>query len=75
MITIVGKLRNVVDCSCYEVEAVPAPEPKAGLEECSCDEIEAVPRQEAVTSRSKVDVKGAFCAESIRAQGMRLWRL
>jgi hypothetical protein len=68
MIEIVGKIKNAVDCGCYEIQAVPAPEPKAEREDCCCDEQPATQAPEEVTSRVPVDAKLSFVIRVENAQ-------
>ena len=56
MIKILGMLKNIVECGCYEVEAVPAPEPKRRREECGCDEFEVIRPLEAFRDTVEVAI-------------------
>jgi receptor-binding and translocation channel-forming TcA subunit of Tc toxin/ABC toxin-like protein/neuraminidase-like protein len=60
MIRIVGILKNTVDAGCYEIEATPAPAPRAKPRDCACEGIETNRPPDEVYPRVPVDDNRAF---------------
>lgn len=69
MLEIAGRLHNTVDCGCYEIEAVPAADPREQPHDCACDDAQTGQTPQDATPRVRVDAKRAF---AIRVEDVQL---
>ena len=68
MLEIVGRINNTVDCGCYEIEAVPAADPREQPHDCACDDVQIGRTPQEATPRVRVDTKRAFAIRVDDAQ-------
>src|SRR5262245_31792462 len=68
MLEIVGRIRNTVDCGCYEIEAVPAADPREQPHDWACDDAQIGRTPQDTTPRVRVDAKRAFAIRVEDAQ-------
>lgn len=68
MIEITGRIKNAVDCGCYEIEAVPAADPRERPHDCVCDDAQIGRTSQEATPRVRVNAERAFAIRVENAQ-------